>query len=198
MINSLAGIRSISAGETFSLALKNDSTVYAWGVNTSGQLGDGTNTNSNVPVQISSLTGIAAISAGGNHSFAFKSNGTVWAWGYGLQGQLGNGGNSNNNAPIQITGICIPLTTSVKSIEEKQSISVFPNPSSGIFQITLDNIQSENGLVKIYNVLGETIFSVSIVNPSTTIDLCDQPKGIYFIEIQTEQRSFTQKIIIDK
>jgi hypothetical protein len=90
---------AIAAGYFYSLALKSDGTVWAWGYNYSGQLGNGTvNNNSNIPVQVlgstgqgSVLSGIVAIAAGSYHSLAIKSDGTVWAWGDGSTGQFGNG-----------------------------------------------------------------------------------------------------------
>ena len=63
------------------MALRNDGTVWAWGHNDSGQLGDGSYTDSHFPVQVSGLTGITAIKAGAGHVLALKSDGTVWAWG---------------------------------------------------------------------------------------------------------------------
>ena len=69
----------IAGGGVHSLALCNDSTVGVWGRNNYGQLGNGNNTDSNVPVQVSNLTGIVTIAAGGGHSLALKSDGTVWA-----------------------------------------------------------------------------------------------------------------------
>jgi len=82
--------------------LKSDGTVWAWGLNTSGQLGDGTNNNRNTPEQIGTDTNWAAVSAGGYHTIALKSNGTVWAWGLNTSGQLGDGTNNNRNTPEQI------------------------------------------------------------------------------------------------
>ena len=90
---------SISAGNEHSLALKPDGTVWAWGNNGGGALGDGTTTERHSPVQVLAgacsgcgtfLTGIIAVSAGAGHSLALKSDGTVWAWGYNAEGQLGN------------------------------------------------------------------------------------------------------------
>ena len=71
----------IAAGGVHSLALRSDGTVWAWGRNSFGQLGDNTNTNRNVPVMVQGLSGVSAISAGDGHSLALKSDGTVWAWG---------------------------------------------------------------------------------------------------------------------
>jgi alpha-tubulin suppressor-like RCC1 family protein len=72
---------SIASGYSHSLALKNDGTVWTWGNNSDGQLGDGTTTGHNTPVQVSDLTDVIAIAGGAYHSLALKNNGTVWAWG---------------------------------------------------------------------------------------------------------------------
>ncbi|MBI4945196.1 MAG: T9SS type A sorting domain-containing protein [Bacteroidetes bacterium] len=104
-VTSLAGITSIAGGGYHSLALKNDSTVWTWGYNSYGELGNGTNTDSNVPVQVSSLTGITAIAGGMFHSFVLKNDSTVWAWGKNDVSQLGNGTNTDSNVPIQVSSL---------------------------------------------------------------------------------------------
>src|SRR3989304_5016513 len=97
---------AIAAGQDHSLALKNDGTVWAWGYNLYGQLGNGNNTNSNVPVQVAGLTGITAIAGGGRaHSLALRNDGTVWAWGFNTSGQLGNGTLTNNNVPVPVSSL---------------------------------------------------------------------------------------------
>lgn len=93
-----------------SLALKKDGTVWAWGSNRYGELGDGTTTAKSTPVQVVGLggsgylTGVVAIAAGGHHCLALKSDGTVWAWGKGTEGQLGNNAASNSATPVQVVG----------------------------------------------------------------------------------------------
>ena len=77
-------------------------TVKAWGGNYSGQLGDGTKTNSLTAVDVGSLTNVAAISRGVDHSLALKSDGTVWGWGYNAVGQLGNGTTISSSTPVQM------------------------------------------------------------------------------------------------
>ena len=101
----LTGIVSVSAGGAHSLALKADGTVWAWGWNSNGQLGNATTTDSNVPVQVWGLTGVRAIYARGSHSIALTSGGTVWSWGDNDYGQLGNGTNLDANVPVQIPGL---------------------------------------------------------------------------------------------
>lgn len=84
---------AIAGGGNHSLALKSDGTVWAWGDNGNGQLGDETTAQRNVPVQVKNLTNAISIAAceRGCHSLALKSDGTVWAWGDNSKGQLGDG-----------------------------------------------------------------------------------------------------------
>jgi alpha-tubulin suppressor-like RCC1 family protein len=74
-------VTAIAAGHLHTLALKSDGTVWAWGLNASGQLGDCTTTKRVVPVRVSDLTGVKAIAGGYSHSIALKKDGTIWAWG---------------------------------------------------------------------------------------------------------------------
>lgn len=105
----------IAAGGWHSVVVCSDSTVKAFGENATGQLGNGLNTDSNIPVSVTGLTGVLAVSAGGDqleaHSMALKSDGTVWAWGSNLYGGLGNGSLTNTTAPVQSIGL-----SNVKSI----------------------------------------------------------------------------------
>jgi alpha-tubulin suppressor-like RCC1 family protein len=98
----LCNITAISAGQNHSLFLKNDGTVWACGANSSGQLGDGTTTQRNTPVQVNGLTGIIAVSAGWNHSLFLKNDGTVWACGDNANGQLGDNTTVMRTAPVQV------------------------------------------------------------------------------------------------
>ena len=100
--NWLTGVITIAAGNSFSLALKADGTLWGWGLNSSGQLGDGTSTQRLTPVQVSSLTGVRAIAAGGFHALAAKDDGSLFAWGGGTAGQLGDGTATNSNTPVQL------------------------------------------------------------------------------------------------
>lgn len=69
---------AIAAGHYHTLALKSDGTVWAWGSNSDGQLGDGTQTNRSVPVQVTGLSDVVHIAAGGAHSLAVRRDGTLW------------------------------------------------------------------------------------------------------------------------
>lgn len=83
----------VAAGQVHVLVLKSDHTVWAWGANESGELGDGTTTNSPIPVRVQFPTGvqIARIAAGFSNSIALDTQGHLWAWGYNGFGAVGNG-----------------------------------------------------------------------------------------------------------
>ncbi len=113
-VSGLTNVIAISSNGYHCLALKNDGTVWAWGYNSNGQLGDGTTSNRNVPVQVSGLTNVASISAGYMHSLAVKNNGTVSVWGQNNFGQLGDGTTIGRLVPVQATSLT-GIVTSVSA-----------------------------------------------------------------------------------
>src|SRR5204862_1777508 len=86
----LSSVGAMAGGGYHTIARKTDGTVWAWGNNGDGQVGDGTTTIRTTPVLVSGLTSVSAVAGGGFHSLALKSDGTVWAWGDNSQGQLGD------------------------------------------------------------------------------------------------------------
>lgn len=92
----------VQAGSAHSIALKYDGTVWTWGSNAYGQLGNGSAKDSTTPVQVKNLNNVVAIAAGLYHNVAVKSDGTVWAWGANFTGQLGNNTLVNSNVPVQM------------------------------------------------------------------------------------------------
>ncbi len=96
----------IGAGKYHSVALKSDGTVWTWGDNYYGQLGDGSSdSSSDAPVQVSGLAKITAITTGDFHTLALKSDGTVWAWGRNNFSQLGDYSSwPTRTMPVQVVG----------------------------------------------------------------------------------------------
>jgi alpha-tubulin suppressor-like RCC1 family protein len=82
---------SIATGDYHSLALLDNGTVWAWGDNGSGQLGDGATASRNAPFPMPSLRDVFAVAGGGGHTLAVTGDGRVWAWGDNSSGQLGDG-----------------------------------------------------------------------------------------------------------
>ncbi len=95
----------LSTGGYRSCATRSDGTAWCWGDNHSGQFGDGTNNNSNVPVQVAgSNTDWSTIDTGASSTCATKTDGTGWCWGDNSFGQNGDGTNNNSNVPVQVAG----------------------------------------------------------------------------------------------
>ncbi len=107
----LSGVVSVVAGEQFGLALKADGTVWGWGANRSGELGNGGVAAGSKATQVVGpggtgfLTNVVSLAAGLLHAVAVRSDGTVWTWGDNSYGQLGDNGNCScrqSSKPIQV------------------------------------------------------------------------------------------------
>jgi alpha-tubulin suppressor-like RCC1 family protein len=95
----------VSAGYNETCAVLADGTVRCWGVNSYGQLGDGTTTDSSVPVTVLGLTDAVAACTGDGHSCARLRDGSVQCWGANSFGQLGNGTTTDSTVPVVVAGI---------------------------------------------------------------------------------------------
>lgn len=101
---SASSVLQIESGLNFVAVLKNDGTVWTWGKNDSGQLGNGTNmVRSTIPTQVAGLNGVIKISINreGRTVVALKNDGTAWVWGKNSNGALGDGTTQSKNSPIQ-------------------------------------------------------------------------------------------------
>ncbi|MBI4650263.1 hypothetical protein HY745_03050 [Candidatus Desantisbacteria bacterium] len=92
----------IVAGYYHTVGIKPDGTLWAWGRNLYGSLGDETNIDKTAPVQIGTGTTWSIIAAGSYHTVGLKSDKTLWTWGYNNFGQLGDGTAVDKTAPVQI------------------------------------------------------------------------------------------------
>jgi alpha-tubulin suppressor-like RCC1 family protein len=107
----LSGVSGVGAGASHSLAIKSsDGSVYGWGNDAAGQLGDNSTATQQVyPVQVKTtasgnplLTGVIEVAGGLSHSIALKSDGTVWTWGNNATNQLGDGGTTSRKLAGQV------------------------------------------------------------------------------------------------
>ncbi|MCL2556978.1 MAG: InlB B-repeat-containing protein, partial [Treponema sp.] len=101
---------AVAGGVDVSYGLRLDGTLWAWGANNVGQIGDGTNASRDAPTRVGSAAQIrgdqgewlfSSVSSTVAHAVAVRRDGTLWAWGNGSSGRLGNGFEANAHAPVQ-------------------------------------------------------------------------------------------------
>lgn len=97
---------------------------------------------------------------------------------------------------INISGSCQQTVAGIESVLPENSISISPNPSSGKFTVTSST--QKNSLLEIYSPLGEKILEQIITSSETEINLTDNPSGIYFVRLKTDDGTVTRKIVLSK
>ena len=140
----------VQEGKNFTVALKQNGTVWSYGLNDKGQLGIGNNENKNEPVQVEKLSNVKEIATGYSHALALTKSGEVYSWGLGANGQLGNGGEEDSNVPIKVNGV-----SNIVKIDAYKNIS-----------LALDN----EGKVYIWGE-GQSVLPMRIVFSETVIDI---------------------------
>lgn len=104
-VSTRAAANSLAAGDSHFVSLQSDGSVWAWGSNRNGQLGDGSTADSPTPIRVRGLpSNITAVAAGGDHSMALTSDGNIWVWGNNTFGELGDGTTTQRRSPVQVPG----------------------------------------------------------------------------------------------
>jgi alpha-tubulin suppressor-like RCC1 family protein len=169
--------RMAVAGFFSSYGIKSDGTLWAWGRNQAGQLGDGTTIERRMPVQIGSDTDWIAVAGGSTYGLALKANGSLWAWGNNNYGQLGTGDTTASLVPVYVAVAGCTLGTSEF---EQMEVVVSPNPARDVLEVSNTTASS----YCIYNLLGQLLEEGSITTP--VIDVKNLIKGSYVLELVDE------------
>lgn len=181
----------VEAGSVFGMALKSDSSLYAWGSNIFGQLGIGNKMNQAIPVkvdgnnwnQVALATGVITQQGiFGGHSLGLKGNNKViCATGANYAGQLGDSTTSQRLTFGCDIGAIIP--TSTTSLENIYGIKVYPNPAADILKIDPGTLR--NYKLVFYNQMGELLIKRENVRH---LNVSFYPPGMYFLEIRPIDR----------
>ncbi|MBF0621638.1 MAG: putative Ig domain-containing protein, partial [Magnetococcales bacterium] len=175
----ISNITIIHGGNDHTMALKNDGTVYTWGRNDAGQLGDGTTDRSHTPVELTGLPEVAELAGDDGHSLALLADGTLLSWGRNNSGQLGTG--STTDAPI-----LAPVQVVAENGTDPLRLEYFAD---------LVVSQSNNPVAVIqYN---EVVYTVVVSNQGSdtavNIALTDTfPSGGIFLGVTTSQGSCSE------
>jgi alpha-tubulin suppressor-like RCC1 family protein len=159
------GVAKVAAGQNHSLALKTDGTVWAWGRNAYGNLGDGTTVNAAIPVRADitpgvALTGVVGISAGFEHSVAVKSDGTAYAWGYNASGQLSDGSTAARSRPTLVKDVAGNALNGIVAVAAGAYYSMFLKSDGTVWASGYNNLGQ----------LGDNTTAANQVNASVVKD----------------------------
>jgi alpha-tubulin suppressor-like RCC1 family protein len=131
----VGGVRQVITAQDNGFAVRSDGTVFAWGDNQAGQLGDGTTTARLTPVQVTGLSSVVQVAGGGGTSIALRSDGTVWTWGDNHFGQLGDGSTRSRSVPAQVSGL-----SNIIQVDEDAQVSLALRADGTVFAWGTNNV----------------------------------------------------------
>lgn len=176
----LSDVQIISASARHSLFVNDDGTVWAWGVNSNGQLGNGTTENKNVPVRVKELIDVKAVAVGSYHSLALKEDGTVWAWGKNNAGQLGDGTWEDKSQPVQVNGLAEVKSISAgnnHSLALKEDGTVWAWGGNGSCQLGNGTTDNSNVPVQVLERIGQSLTGVKWISAGNGYSLVVKNDG---------------------
>ena len=194
---------SISAGSAFAFALRSDTTLYAWGANIYGGLGTGNTNQMNSPKVVSVNEKWSMISPAkplyaqssmfGLHTAALKVNAnSICVTGANYGGQLGTGSTTD----IHSFDCSVAFLSSVECFNNVSNrINLFPNPSNGFINITIEN-HLEPVNISIYSQTGKIVYTGQLTDYSSKIDLSSYPKGIYLVRLENKNFVEVERIVL--
>ena len=118
----------IDGGKNFTVALKQNGTVWSYGINKNGELGLGNNDNKLEPTKVEGLNDIKLVKSGYSHTLALTETGEVYSFGLGTSGQLGNGGTTSSNIPIKIENL-----SNIIKIDAYKNISIALDKDGNVY-----------------------------------------------------------------
>ena len=197
--NQIPGLWSAMAvgGDKFSMGIKTDGTLWAWGNNNIGQLGDGTTNNTYIPVQVGTDSNWVSVSCGHIHTIALKSDGSLWAWGDNSYGELGDGTMNSTTTPN-----VVPIAGCTLSTEEFAAtnplLKVYPNPVKEDLNFSYTGNEMINTVV-VYDLSGRTVYishPVVSTNVKGSIKLEMLSSGSYILCLKNNELTVVRQKII--
>ena len=241
---------SISAGASLTTGVRADGTLWAWGQNNDGQLGDGTFVGRDVPTRIGTATNWRSVYTDVDHPFtlAIRQDGSLWGWGKNFEGQLGDGARTPRLAPTRVgTGtswqIARPATYHSLALQQDGTLwgwganyiyqvgqvalrnqkvanpllimpgmatptaaspaaatpaplELWPNPATGQVQLHFEARQP--GVLRLLTPLGQVVQArpVPAGNHQLTLPTTGLPPGLYLVQLLLPSGTVSQRLVL--
>lgn len=182
----------VSVGYEHIMAVCSDGGLYAWGENSYGQFGNGTNKSQGQPTRVAPPSGQAwlQVACEQHHSMARASDGQIYTAGYNYSGELGDGTTQNNNCFIRSCNG--PLASEAPQNLIRVAMEAAPNPFIDQVQIKAQVARAGRATVTLHNALGQTVITrvITVQRGDNEVTLATLPAlsaGVYFLALTTDQ-----------
>ena len=189
--------KSVAAGFSFSMGIKTDGTLWAWGRNNVGQLGNGVTSAINyTPIQLGTATNWDSVSCGWQHTVALRTDGSLWSWGTNFYGQLGNGGTATVATPtnVPIAG----CTLGVEEFTAQNSMQISPNPVSSELTLNYKGVENIDGVV-LYDLAGREVYTLEALGNnafSSSFSIAQLQSGTYIVVLKNKGKSVVSSKVV--
>lgn len=174
--------QKVSTGSDHTLAIKTDGTLWAWGGNYVGQLGDGTTVQKTEPTPIGISNMWEKIAAGQGHSLGLLTDATTWAWGYNGFGELGIGSQVDVHFPVIVS--CIHV--GIEFADINNSVEIYPNPATEFLTI-LSDLSQNIDRITITDLTGKKVLDMP--GDSNQINISMLNSGMYLLRMVSKGNS---------
>ena len=189
--------KTVAAGVGFSIGIKTNGTLWAWGRNDVGQLGNGAISWINyTPIQLGTATNWESVSCGYQHTVAVRTDGSLWSWGSNFYGQLGNGSTTTVATPTNVT--IAGCTLGVEEFTAQNSMQISPNPVSSEFTLNYKGVENIDSVV-LYDLAGREVYTLEALGNnafSSSFSVASLQSGTYIVVLKNKGKSVVSSKVV--
>jgi alpha-tubulin suppressor-like RCC1 family protein len=184
--------------DAHTVAVRHDGTLWAWGDNTWGQLGEGSRTTRPVPTGVGAGTNWREAKAAADHTLALQQDGTLWGWGgnYSYQiGQVVYRQMKGADPLLILPGVATPTPTASGS-PAASPLLVWPNPAADHVAVRL--VTREPGTLRLLTALGQVVLAeaVSVGGHELVLPTSNLPRGLYLVQLLQRSGSVSERLVL--